>query len=106
MRLIWFIYSNHNDIRRKKYKRKYILGIVLGDVYGKLHILETSKLTDGDVLLIRTYIDELLPLKPQQRMTWLRERIPMSFRKAYKTIYKDRIEIMDQFEISGLGEVQ
>jgi len=105
MKLIWFIYSNHADLLRRRYKRKYMLGILLGEIYGKLHVLETNKLSDEEVLLIRTYVDQLVPMYPEQRMQWLRDQLKATFNKAYKTIYKDRIEIMDEFPISKLGDI-
>lgn len=105
MRLIWFIYSNHTDLARRRYRRKYILGIVIQEVYGKIHMLETSKLTDKEVWLIRTYLDELKSLNGYKRLRWFRDYMPTAFNKAYKTIYKDRIEIIDEYDIKSAEEV-
>lgn len=100
MRLIWFVYSNHDDALRKQYKRKYILGILLGEMNEKMHILMAENLTNDEVILVRSAIENLESLELDKRIAWFKKMMPRAFNSGYKTIYKNRITVMDEFPIS------
>ena len=105
MKLIWFIYQNYNKAeRRKKAKRKYILGILLGERYNKYDVLISEKVNESESTLIRAAIADLKMMSVVERITWMRQYMPSMFRKAYRTIYKNRIEVLDEMEIKPLGK--
>lgn len=97
MKIVWFIYHNPN----RRSRRRPILGIYLGQIYSKVHFLESDKLKDSSALLIRANIEELSMMEPQERMIWLRDRID-DFNKAYKTIHDKHVEILEEYEIKPI----
>lgn len=103
MKLIWFLYQNNNKAeRRNKPRRKYILGILLGERYNKLDILLSNKVNESESALIRAALSDLKKMNVIERITWMRKFMPSMFRKAYRTIFKSRIEILDEMEIKPL----
>lgn len=103
MKLIWFIYQNYNrKLRRKKVRRKYILAILLGERYGKYDVLVSNFISDGEGTLIRALIKELKLMNVVDRITWFRKHLPSMFRKAYRTIHKDHVQILDEMDIKPL----
>lgn len=98
MKLMWFIYNNSQRAKR----RRPILGIFLGQIYSKIHLLESKNVPEEDALLIRFKIDQLKLMSPIERMKWLRNMMPATFGKTYKTINETNISVLDTLEIGPL----
>jgi len=107
MKLVWVRYENYNpkDKRRKKRaKRKYILGLLIGQVYSKIHILETKSLSKDESNLIRMNVNKLDRMDVIKREIWLRKVMPRAYNLSYKTINKDNIEIVKEYEVAPLDD--
>ena len=104
MKLIWFIYNSSNP--KKRNRRRPILGIFLGQIYNKIHILESKNVPEEDALLIRLKIEQLKLMIPVERMRWLRGIIPNTFGKTYKTIANDNMTVLESMDIGPLSKIE
>ena len=102
MKLVWFIYSNLREKERRVKKRKAILAICLGELYEKYHFLISDKIGDVENTLIRANIKDLKMKDILYRLKWFKEVMPATFGNAYKTIFKNRINILEEYEITPL----
>lgn len=102
MKLVWFIYSNLREKDRRTKKRRAILAICIGELYDKYHFLISDKIGPVETTLIRANIKDLKMQDILYRLKWFKETMPNTFRNAYKTIFKNRINILEEYEITAL----
>lgn len=88
--LCWVHYKNEAS-------RKYLLLLHLGTRQGKFVGLLSDRVSQQDANLIKK-----LPsgLGLEERLKWIKERCPISFRNAYREIYQNRIEVVQRYPLN------
>ena len=93
MELFWVYYQGSKST-------KYILLLHLGDKDGKHCGLDTKFITEADNKIIYSFITELHNLSLGKKLSWIKEKLPKSYKHAYKKLNKNNSTIIEKYPIN------
>jgi len=73
-------------------ENKQLIVIKIGEYNQKLICILDSAVNENDAAMIRKNMNKLYEYTLQNKVKWLRENVPDSYKKGYREIYLSRIE--------------
>lgn len=96
MRLLWINYTT-----KKGPSRALFLSIAQGSDH--LLVMKTKEITPGDTRKIRANLVNLEQSSPQERLQWLKNFCPTSYRKAIRKLQNGKYKIIREYEPREIG---
>jgi len=78
------------------------LGLYIKTENGMLKYLDSKYISPEDVALIKSNVQILERLSPEDSAKWLRENVPVSFQRAYRTVKEENCEVIKKIGVGAL----
>lgn len=109
MQLLWIKYQTKRKLQKPDpklnratkwlgVKHAYDLFLHLGDSDGKSHLIKTSVLTPAEVNNLRRSLQRLKAFSLKRKVEWIRDNLPHAYKKAYRTIPTNVINVMKRYD--------
>ena len=93
MKLAWIKYRN----KQKQYK--YKLFLYIGEKDAKLCLIDSAKVSQGEIGTIKSSMTKLRAMSTPRRIEWLKANVPNIFTTSYYTMSKVNATIVKIFPI-------
>lgn len=93
--LIWAVYD------KDKIAKHYLL-IYLGQKDNNIVALLADELTNKEIRILRDNLDEIRKLEFDRISNWLKQHLPVGFKKGYRHFKADKFQIIINYNLKGL----
>jgi hypothetical protein len=77
-------------------EKKELIVIKIGEFNSKMVCILDNAVNEHDAAIIRNGMNKLYNYNLPNRVKWLRENVPNAYKKGYREIYLNRIEVLYQ----------